>query len=180
MRSNLGFVYNAHKILCYAIYSSTLRNATTAARVRDPCRYAEFNLGSDTVEQSMISGGSNDERLTDDGVAYVDVRRTASREARYSATLRNNCVYLASRRCCLQNHVQLTHGWVTPPPRHTTHNVDSACEGGAPSFKQDVITSPINSSCLLLKRTSITEGRRRLQAFKSARKVNSTSRFPRI
>ena len=46
------------------------------------CRYAEFNLDSDTVEQRMISGGSNDERLTDDGVAYVDVRRRASRKAR--------------------------------------------------------------------------------------------------
>ena len=155
MRSNLGFVYNAHKILCYAIYSTTRRNATTAARVRDRCRYAEFNLGSDTVEQSMISGGSNDEKLTDDGVAYVDVRRRASREARYSATLRNNCVYLASRHCCLQNHVQLTHEWVhevTPPHDTSTHNANSACEGGAPSFKQDVITSPINSSCLLIKR----------------------------
>ena len=72
MRSNLGFVYNAHKILCYAIYSSTRRNATTAARVRDRCRYTDFNLGSDTVEQRMISGGSNDERLTDD--AWCSIR----------------------------------------------------------------------------------------------------------
>ena len=62
MRSNF---YNAHKILCYAIYSSARRNATTAARVRDRCRYAEFDLGSDTVEQKMISGG---ERLTDDAI----------------------------------------------------------------------------------------------------------------